>query len=63
VFLTGTDRAQWSINGGCTNFAENCNKEITGNYSIKSIKSWQRIFKGNFKHGDRYGNNIKASIF
>ncbi|XP_060596240.1 uncharacterized protein LOC132750310, partial [Ruditapes philippinarum] len=59
TLLRGTDKAEWSINGGCTNFAENCDKEIKPKY-LKSITSWQRIFKGNFMHGDRIEYTVSA---
>jgi hypothetical protein len=51
-----------TIDGGCTNFAENCKKEIP-KQNLKSITSWQKMYKGNFMHGDRYGNNIDISVF
>ncbi|XP_060604506.1 uncharacterized protein LOC132757271 [Ruditapes philippinarum] len=59
TLFRGADRAKWSINGECKNFAENCDKEIQPKY-LKSITSWQRIFKGNFMHGDRIEYTVSA---
>ncbi|XP_060577218.1 uncharacterized protein LOC132734491 [Ruditapes philippinarum] len=57
--LRGTEVAEMSMDGRCTHFAENCDKEIP-HKDLKSITSWQRIFKGNFMHGDRIKYIVSA---
>ncbi|XP_053398434.1 uncharacterized protein LOC128556766 [Mercenaria mercenaria] len=54
----GTDKSEWTIEGGCTNFKENCDNSVLK--QLNSILEWKKIFKGNFKHGDRIKFSVSA---
>ncbi|XP_053398947.1 uncharacterized protein LOC128556937 [Mercenaria mercenaria] len=55
----GTDIAVWNEDGGCTNFAENCDKTFS-NETIDSINHWKKIYKGQFEHADKIKFEVSA---
>ncbi|XP_060563406.1 uncharacterized protein LOC132722840 [Ruditapes philippinarum] len=56
----GSDYGEWTIDGGCSNFDENCDKTITDKV-ISSISSWRKImYNGNFEHGDKIKFKVSA---
>ncbi|XP_060580924.1 uncharacterized protein LOC132737608 [Ruditapes philippinarum] len=58
--MSRSDNGEWTIDGGCTNFDANCDKNITDKV-ISSIGDWRKILEnGNFKHGDKIKFKVSA---